>query len=64
VPIEIMPEDARLVLTDAYGDSLLREAPELRIAAAVRRAVLIRLAQTAAHRLHRLSDPEVVAGGS
>jgi hypothetical protein len=26
--------------------------------------VLIRLAQAAAHRLHRLSDPEVVAGGS
>lgn len=59
-----MPEDARLVLTDAYGDSLLREAPELRIAAAARRAVLIRLAQAAAQRLHRLSDPEVVAGGS
>jgi hypothetical protein len=64
VPIEIMPEDAGLVLVDAYGDGLLREAPELRIAAAARCAVLIRLAQAAAHRLHRLSDPEVVAGGS
>jgi hypothetical protein len=64
VPIEIMPEDAGLVLADAYGDGLLREAPELRIAAAAGRAVLIRLAQVTAHRLHRLSDPEVVAGGS
>jgi len=41
-----MPEDARLVLADAYGHGLLREAPELRIAAA-RRAVPVRLAQAA-----------------
>jgi hypothetical protein len=63
VPIEIMPGDAGLVLDGAYGHGLPREAPELRIAAA-RRVVLIRLARAAAHRLHRLSDPEVVAGGS
>jgi hypothetical protein len=64
VPIEIMPGDAGLVLDDAYGHGLPREAPEFRIAAAAGRAVLIRLAQVTAHRLHRLSDPEVVAGGS
>ncbi|MGH6800845.1 MAG: MmcB family DNA repair protein [Methylocella sp.] len=34
VPIVTMPEDAGLVLADAFGESLLREAPEHRIAAA------------------------------
>jgi len=64
VPIEIMPQDAGLILADAYGAEILRQAPEHRIAPATRRAVLLRFAQAAAHRLHRLSDPEVVAGGS
>lgn len=64
VPTEIMPQDAGLILADAYGAEILRQAPEHRIAPATRRAVLLRFAQAAAHRLHRLSDPEVVAGGS
>jgi hypothetical protein len=64
VPIEIMPQDAGLILADAYGAEILRQAPEHRVAPATRRAVLLRFAQAAAHRLHRLSDPEVVAGGS
>ncbi|HEX3495255.1 MAG TPA: MmcB family DNA repair protein, partial [Methylocella sp.] len=37
--------------------------PEHRIAAATRRAVLMRFAHAAAHRLHRLSDPDLLAGG-
>ncbi|MGH6867350.1 MAG: MmcB family DNA repair protein [Methylocella sp.] len=63
VPVEIMPDDAGLILADAYGGEILRQAPEHRMAAATRRAVLMRFAQAAAHRLHRLSDPEVVAAG-
>ena len=63
VPSEIMPEDAGLILADAFGAEILRQAPEHRIAAATRRAMLVRFAQAAAHRLHRLSDPEVLAGG-
>jgi hypothetical protein len=61
VPIEIMPADAGLILADAYGAEILRQAPEHRIAAPTRRAMLIRFAHAAAQRLHRLSDPEVVA---
>jgi hypothetical protein len=61
VPVEIMPEDAGLILADAYGAEILREAPEHRLAAATRRAVLLRFAQAAAHRLHGLSDPEAAA---
>ena len=63
VPVEMMPEDAGLILADAFGAEILRQAPEHRIAAATRRAVLMRFANAAAHRLHRLSDPEVLAGG-
>jgi hypothetical protein len=43
---------------------ILREAPEHRMAAATRRAVLMRFAHAAAHRLHRLSDPEVLAAAA
>ena len=60
VPIEIMPADAGLILA---GAEILRQAPEHRVAAATRRAVLMRFAHAAAHRLHRFSDPEVLAGG-
>ncbi len=63
VPIEIMPPDAGLIVADAYGAEILREAPEHRIAAPTRRAVLMRFAHAAAHRLHGLSDPEVMAMG-
>ncbi|MGA7385706.1 MAG: MmcB family DNA repair protein [Methylocella sp.] len=62
VPVEIMPHDAGLILADAFGAEILRQAPEHRMASATRRAVLMRFAQAAAHRLHRLSDPEVRAG--
>jgi len=60
VPNEIMPRDAGLILADAYSAEILREAPEHRMAPATRRAMLIRFAHAAAHRLHRLSDPEMV----
>ena len=57
MPVDIMPEDAGLILADAYGGDILRQAPEHRMAPATRRAVLMRFAHAAAHRLHRLSDP-------
>ena len=57
MPQEIMPEDAGLLVADAYGAHLLREAPEHRMAGATRRAVLLRFAQAAADRLHGLGDP-------
>ncbi len=57
VPLAIFPEDAGLILADAYGAELLRDAPEHRLAAATRKAMLVRFAQAAAHRLHGLVDP-------
>jgi hypothetical protein len=58
VPQEIMPPDAGLIVADAYGAALMRDAPEHRLAAARRKAVLLRFAQAAASRLHVLADPE------
>ena len=58
MPVEIMPEDAGLIIADAYGAELHREAPEHRLAPATRRALLLRFAQAAADRLHDLADPQ------
>jgi hypothetical protein len=63
VPIEIMPEDAGLIIADAYGATILREAPEHKLAPGTRRAMLMRFAHAAAHRLHGLSDPDVLSLG-
>lgn len=60
VPCEIMPPDTGLILADAYGAEILREAPEHRMAPTTRRAMLMRFAHAAATRLHRLSDPEII----
>jgi hypothetical protein len=60
---EIMPEDAGLIVADAFGAAVLREAPEHRLAAATRRAMLMRFAHAAAHRLHGLTDPEILSFG-
>jgi hypothetical protein len=59
LPPDIMPDDAGLIVADAYGAAILREAPEQRLPPATRRAMLMRFAQAAAHRLHALSDPDV-----
>ena len=59
VPADIFPEDAGLMVADAYGADLLRDAPEHRLAAATRKALLIRFAQAAAARLHGIVDPAI-----
>jgi len=60
---EIMPDDAGLIVADAFGAAVLREAPEHRLAGATRRAMLMRFAHAAAHRLHGLTDPEILGFG-
>jgi hypothetical protein len=61
VPAEIFPADAGLILADAYGAEVLREAPTYRLPAATRRVMTIRIAQAAALRLHGLVDPDAPA---
>ncbi|MBS8262131.1 DNA repair protein MmcB-related protein [Roseibium polysiphoniae] len=58
MPNEIFPEDAGLIISDGYGAEVLRDAPEHKVTAATRKAVMLRFARLAAHRLHDLSDPD------
>lgn len=56
-PAKLMPAEAGLILADPYGAEIVREAELCRMASASRRALLLRFAQAAADRLHRLADP-------
>ncbi len=58
VPAEVFPPDAGLIVADAYGAELLREAPEHRLHAATRRSMMLAFARAAARRLQALSDPQ------
>ena len=56
-PADVMPPEAGLIVADSYGAQIVREAELKRMAPASRRALLLRFAQAAADRLHRLADP-------
>jgi hypothetical protein len=58
VPCVIFPPDAGLIVADAFGASIMCEAPEHRIAAATRKTVMLRFAYAAALRLQALADPQ------
>jgi hypothetical protein len=58
VPREIFPADAGLIVADAFGASVISEAPEHRLPAATRKAVMLRFAHAAALRLQALTDPQ------
>jgi hypothetical protein len=57
VPADIFPSDAGLIVADAFGASIVGEAPEHRIAAATRKTIMLRFAHAAASRLQALADP-------
>ena len=57
VPQDIFPEDAGLIIADAFGAHIVREAPEHRLHAATRKSMLTLFARTAARRLQALADP-------
>ena len=56
-PREILPEDCGLLVADAYGAAVVREAPVLDLHPSRRKAQLLRFAQVAAQRLARMVDP-------
>ncbi|MFZ0844362.1 MAG: MmcB family DNA repair protein [Pseudolabrys sp.] len=57
VPCEIFPPDAGLIVADGFGAQIICAAPEHRLAAATRKAMLIIFARAAAGRLQSLADP-------
>jgi hypothetical protein len=60
VPCEVFPKDTGLIVADAFGASIVCDAPEHRMAGATRRSMLLRFGRAAALRLQSLVDP---AGG-
>jgi hypothetical protein len=58
VPSEIFPPDAGFIVADAFGAAVLNEAPEYRLPAATRKAMMLRFARAAALRLQTLADPQ------
>ncbi len=60
VPLEIFPEDCGLIVADAHGGEILREAPEHRLVAATRKATTLRFARAAALRLGGFVDPQIL----
>ncbi|MGD9543497.1 MAG: MmcB family DNA repair protein [Methylocystis sp.] len=57
----IFPQDSGLIVADAHGALLARDAPEFRLAPARRRAMLLRFAQMAADRYCMLAFGDELA---
>jgi len=51
VPAHIFPEECGFLLSDGYGAELMREAPEHRLAAHMRKALMLRIARSGAARI-------------
>ncbi len=56
-PLELLPAAEGLIRADRFAAEILREAPVRGLAAARRKALLIRFARAAAGRLQALLDP-------
>jgi hypothetical protein len=56
-PQELVPEECGLIVADAFGGVVLREAPVRALPPARRRALTLRAALAASERLQRLTDP-------
>jgi hypothetical protein len=57
VPCEIFPRDTGLIVADAFGGQIVCEAPQHKLPAPTRKAMMLRVAQCAALRLQSLVDP-------
>ena len=56
-PRNLLPADCGLIVADAYGGAILREANEGSMNASRRKALTLRFARAAGHRLMRATDP-------
>ena len=58
-PHELVPDDAGLMVADAWGAAEIRPAPETGMHASRRKALTLRFARAAAERHQRLVDPRL-----
>lgn len=54
---DIMPDDAGLILADAWGAEIIRQVEHVALHPSRRKAVTLAIARAAAMRLHGLCDP-------
>ena len=57
-PKALLPEESGLIVADAWGGAVLREAPAHPLAPARRRALVLRIARLAARRAEAAADPD------
>ncbi|HET9717169.1 MAG TPA: MmcB family DNA repair protein [Pseudolabrys sp.] len=57
VPCDIFPPDTGLIVADAFGGEFKCHAPEHKLPAATRKAMMLAFARAAALRLQSLADP-------
>jgi hypothetical protein len=62
VPREIFPPGAGLIIADAFGASIMRDAPSHAVTPGARKRMMLVFARAAALRLAALIDPEVLPG--
>ena len=55
-PQDLIPEETGLIVADAFGGAVIRDAPEDRLPAARRKAVTLRMVRLAALRLTQTAD--------
>lgn len=58
-PNEILPAETGLILADKFDGEIVREAPELQLSGARRKAVTLAFARVAAARLHHATEPPI-----
>src|SRR3974390_1693339 len=64
VPCEIFPKDTGLIVADAFGAQMVRDAPEHKLPTATRKSMMLVFAGAAALRLQSLIDPAGPYGDS
>ena len=57
-PVDLLPDDSGLILSDPYDAEIIRMAPDTPLAPARRRKLTQMFARHAAQRLHLLRDPD------
>ena len=59
-PTELLPEDSGLIIADGFDAEIIRDGEVRPLAAARRKALMLRFAAAAARRLQRWTDPDAL----
>jgi hypothetical protein len=57
-PLDLLPDTTGWIVADRFGADIIRDAPELKLAAARRKVLTVNLARQATARLLDLADPD------